>query len=86
VSTRGGDPALAGANFLTLLIDCVQHGTRPGTLSFKLASRKTSQHATTGGGTLSVAPLDPLASVPSGSNGLNASYEWVGSFASNQPG
>ncbi len=80
----GGDPALAGADLLTPLIGWVQHGTPPGTLSFKLA--KTHQNGTTGGGSLSVAPLDPLASLPSGSNGLNANYDWVGSFGSNEPG
>jgi hypothetical protein len=82
----GGDPALAGANLLTPLINWVQHATPPGTLSFQLASGKTVQPATTEGGTLSVAPLDPLASLPAGSNGLNTNYEWVGSFGSNEPG
>ncbi len=81
----GGDPALAGADLLTPLIDWVQHGTPPGTLSFKLASRKTRESAT-GGGSLSVAPLDPLASLASAPNGLNANYNWVGSFGSNEPG
>jgi hypothetical protein len=81
----GGDPALAGANLLTPLIDWVQHGTAPATLSFHLASTKTPHNATTGSGSLSVAPLDPLAPLPSGSNGLNAIYNWVGSFGSSAP-
>ena len=72
----GGDPALFGVNLLTPLIDWVQAGTPPGTLSLNLA----------GGGSLLVSPLDPLASLPSGSNGLNANYKWVGSFGSNEPG
>jgi hypothetical protein len=76
----GGAPALAGANLLTPLIDWVQHGTPPGALSLKLASTKTPHNGTTGGGSLSVAPLDPLAPLPSGSSGLNANYDWVGSF------
>jgi hypothetical protein len=76
----GGDPALAGANLLTPLIDWVQHGTPPGTLSFRLASTKT------GVGLMTVAPLDPLTPEPSGSNGLNANYDWVGSFRSDKPG
>jgi feruloyl esterase len=80
----GGDPALAGADLLTPLIDWVQHGAPPGALSFNLASKKTPRNRTTGGGSLSVAPLDPLASLPSGSNGLNANYDWVGSFGSNE--
>ena len=41
----GGDPALAGANLLTPLIDWVQHGTPPGTLSFDLASPKSARNA-----------------------------------------
>ena len=65
----GGDPALAGANLLTPLIDWVQHGTPPGTLSFNLVSTKTSRDGATGGGSMSVAPLDPLTPLPSGSNG-----------------
>ena len=63
----GGDPVLAGANLLTPLIDWVQHGTAPEALSFHLAATKTPEHGTTDGGSLSVAPLDPLASLPSGS-------------------
>ena len=43
----GGDPALAGADLLTPLIDWVQHGTPPGTLSFELASTKTPNTRTT---------------------------------------
>ena len=82
----GGDPALAGANFLTPLIDWVQHGTPPGTLSFSLASAETSQNGTTSGESMTVAPLDPLMPPPSGSNGLNANYDWVGSFGSNELG
>ena len=82
----GGDPALAGANLLTPLIDWVQHDSPPGTLSFNLASTKTPRNGTMGGGSMSVAPLDPLATLPLGSNGLNASYDWVGSFGSNDPG
>ena len=76
----GGDPALAGADLLTPLIDWVQHGTPPGTLSFSLASATTSQSGMTSGGSMTVAPLDPLMPLPSGSNGLNANYDWVGSF------
>ena len=82
----GGDPALAGANLLTPLIDWVQHGTPPGTLSLELASPKVAQNASAGEGAMSVAPLDPLASLPAGSNGLNANYDWVGSFGSRQSG
>ena len=82
----GGDPALAGPNLLTPLIDWVEHGTAPGSLSFSTATIKTSQNETTSGGSMTVAPLDPLAPVPSGSNGLNANYDWVGSFGSNEPG
>ena len=82
----GGDPALAGANLLTPLIDWVQHGAPPGTLSFSLASAKTSQNGMTSGGSMTVAPLDPLMPLPSGSNGLNANYDWVGSFGSNKLG
>ncbi len=82
----GGDPALAGADLLTPLIDWVQHGTAPGALSFTLASTKTSQSATTGDGSMSVAPLNPLTPLPSGSNGLNANDDWVGSFGSDEPG
>ncbi len=82
----GGAPALAGADLLTPLIDWVQHGTPPGTLSFELASTKTPEHKTSAGGSLSVAPLDPLAPLTSGSNGLNARYDWVGSFAADEPG
>jgi hypothetical protein len=82
----GGDPALAGANFLTPLIDWVEHGTPPGTLSFSLASTKASQNGTTSGESMTVAPLDPVTPLPSGSNGLNANYDWVGSFGSNEPG
>jgi len=77
----GGDPALAGANLLTPLIDWVQHAVAPATLSFTLGSTKTPQNRTTSG-SLSVAPLDPQATPPSGSNGLNADYDWVGSFGS----
>ncbi len=80
----GGDPALPGANLLSPLIDWIQHGTAPGTLSFATASTTTSQNGTARGGSLSVAPLDPLAALPSGSNGLNAEYDWVGSFTSNE--
>jgi feruloyl esterase len=82
----GGDPALAGADLLTPLIDWVQHGTPPGTLSFELASTKTPNKTTTAARSLSVAPLDPLAPLPSGSNGLNANYDWVGSFGPDGPG
>jgi hypothetical protein len=82
----GGDPALAGADLLTPLIGWVQHGTAPGTLSFNLASTKTGQDGTMADGSLSVAPLDPLASLPPGSSGLNAQYNWVGSFGSSGPG
>ena len=82
----GGDPALAGANLLTPLIDWVQHGAPPGTLSFSLASAKISQSAVASGGSMTVAPLDPLMPLPSGSNGLNAKYDWVGSFGSNEFG
>jgi len=82
----GGDPAIAGANLLTPLIGWVQHGTPPGTLSFNLASTKTSRDGATGGGSMTVAPLDPLTSPPSASNALNAHYDWVGSFGSNEPG
>jgi hypothetical protein len=82
----GGAPALAGANLLTPLIDWVQHGTPAGTHSFKLASTAASRSGTTGGGSMSVAPLDPLTPLPSGSNGLNANYDWVGSFGSSEPG
>jgi feruloyl esterase len=82
----GGDPALAGANLLTPLIDWVQYGTSPGTLSFTLASTKTRENGTTGGGSLSVAPLDPLAPLAAGSNGLNTNYDWVGSFGSHETG
>jgi feruloyl esterase len=81
----GGDPALAGANLLTPLINWVQHRTPPATLSFNLASTKSPQNGTTGGGSLSVAPLDPLVPRPSGSNDLNAVYDWVGSFGSSGP-
>jgi feruloyl esterase len=79
---EGGDPGLAGADLLTPLIDWVQHAAPPATLSFNVASTNTPRNATTGGGSMSVAPLDPLASLPAGSNGLNATYDWVGSFAS----
>ncbi len=82
----GGDPALAGADLLTPLIDWVQRGTPPETLSFDLASTKTHENRTSARGSLSVAPLDPLAPLPSGSNGLNAEYDWVGSFGPNAPG
>jgi hypothetical protein len=82
----GGEPALAGADLLTPLIAWVQQGIPPGTLSFSLVSTKTSQNGTTGGGSTPVAPLDPLTPLPSGSNGLNANYDWVGSFGSNAPG
>ena len=82
----GGDPAVAGANLLSPLIDWVQHDTPPGALSFKLASTQSPQNGATGGGSLSVSPLDPLASLPAGSNGLNANYNWVGSFGSSEPG
>ena len=82
----GGDPAVAGANLLTPLIDWVQHDTPPGALSFELASTQSPQNGATGGGSLSVSPLDPLASLPAGSNGLNANYNWVGSFGSSEPG
>ncbi len=81
----GGDPALAGADLLTPLIAWVQHGAPPGTLSFKLASSKNPEGAPQGGGSLSVAPLDPLTPLPSGSNGLNTNYDWVGSFGSHDP-
>jgi feruloyl esterase len=81
----GGDPVLAGANLLTPLIDWVQHGTPPGTLSFSLAGTRTARNGTAGGRSMSVAPLDPLTPLPSGSNGLNANYDWVGSFGSNAP-
>jgi hypothetical protein len=33
-----------------------------------------------------VAPLDPLTPLPSGSDGLNATYDWVGSFGPNAGG
>jgi Tannase and feruloyl esterase len=46
----GGDPALAGPNLLTPLIDWVEHGTAPGSLSFSTATIKTSQNETTSGG------------------------------------
>jgi feruloyl esterase len=82
----GGDPALAGANLLTPLIDWVQHGAPPGTLSFNLESTQTPQNGTTGGGSMSVAPLDPLTPLLPGSNGLNTNYDWVGSFVSNKRG
>ncbi len=82
----GGDPALAGADLLTPLIDWVQHGTPPGAVSLELAPTETSRNGTTGGGSMSVAPLDPLMPLPSGSNGLNANYDWVGSFRPNGPG
>jgi feruloyl esterase len=82
----GGDPGLAGADLLTPLIGWVRDGTPPGTLSFALVSTKASTGGTAGGGSLSVAPLDPLASPPSGPDDLNATYDWVGSFGSNQPG
>jgi feruloyl esterase len=82
---HGGDPALAGADLLTPLIDWVQHGTPPGALSFSLAATTTARNGTTGATLMSVAPLDPLTPLPSGSNGLNATYEWVGSFGSNAP-
>jgi feruloyl esterase len=81
----GGDPALAGANLLSPLIDWIQHGTAPGTLSFALASTNTPQSGPARGGSLSVAPLDPFAALPPGSNGLNADYDWVGSFTANEP-
>ena len=80
----GGDPALASADLLTPLIDWVQHRTPPGTLSFSLAATKTSQNGSTDDGLMTVAPLDPLTPLPSGSNGLNAHYDWVGSFGSNK--
>jgi hypothetical protein len=35
---------------------------------------------------MTVTPLDPLTPLPSGSNGLNADYNWVGSFGSNESG
>ncbi len=82
----GGDPAIGGANLLTPLMDWVQDGTPPGTLSFSLASTKTSHNGATNGGSMTVAPLDPLTPLPSGSNGLNADYHWVGSFGSHEPG
>ena len=81
----GGDPALAGANLLTPLIDWVEDGTPPGTLSFNVASTKSSQNRTTSSGSMTVTPFDPLSPLPSGSNGLNATYDWVGSFGSNEP-
>ena len=80
----GGNPAIAGANLLSPLIDWVQHDTPPGALSFKVTSTQTK--GTTGGGSMSVAPFDPLTPLPSGSNGLNANYDWVGSFGSHEPG
>ncbi len=82
----GGDPGLAGADLLTPLIDWVQNGTPPGTLSFSLASTETSQGGATGDGVMTVAPLDPLTPLPSGSHGLNANDDWVGSFAPREPG
>jgi hypothetical protein len=82
----GGDPALARADLLTPLIDWVQHGVPPGVLSFKLASAKAQTNRANGGGSLSVTPIDPVTPLPLGSKGLNASYKWVGSFGSGQPG
>jgi hypothetical protein len=82
----GGAPALAGANLLSPLIAWVQHGTPPGTLSFSLATTKSSQNGTAGAGSMTVAPLDPMTPLPAGSDGLNADYDWVGSFGSNEPG
>ena len=35
---------------------------------------------------MNVAPLDPLTPLPAGSDGLNATYDWVGSFGSTKPG
>jgi feruloyl esterase len=81
----GGDPALAGANLLTPLIDWVQSATPPGTLSFKVTTEKATDEDTKGGASMSVAPLDPLTPLPSGSNGLNSRYDWVGSFSSGDP-
>ena len=82
----GGDPDLDGANLLSPLIDWVQHGTPPGALSFRLVATKTSQDETADGGSMTVAPLDPMTPLPSGSNGLNADYNWVGSFGSKGTG
>jgi feruloyl esterase len=78
----GGDPALAGANLLSPLMDWVENGTPPETLSFGLGSTKTSLNGTESGQSISVAPLDPLTPLPKGSSGLNADYDWVGSFGS----
>jgi feruloyl esterase len=78
----GGDPAVSGANLLTPLIDWVQHGTPPGALSFVLAQRKAPRKGTTAARLPLVAALDPLTRLPPGSKGLNAGYDWVGSFAS----
>jgi hypothetical protein len=82
----GGDPELAGANLLSPLMDWVQHGTPPGTLSFRLVSAKNARNETADDGSMTVTPLDPLTPLPSGSNGLNADYNWVGSFGSNESG
>ncbi|MGB7052827.1 MAG: tannase/feruloyl esterase family alpha/beta hydrolase [Acidimicrobiales bacterium] len=78
----GGDPAVSGANLLTPLIDWVQHGTPPGSVSFVLAQKKALRNGTTAAGSLSVMALDPLIPLPLGSKGLNADYDWVGSFTS----
>ncbi len=82
----GGDPALSGADLLAPLIDWVQHGTPPGPLSLDTLPTQAAQKGTTGGDPMSVAALDPLTPLPPGSNGLNARYDWVGSFGSNKPG
>jgi hypothetical protein len=80
----GGAPALAGADLLTPLIDWVQRGTVPGPLTLEVAaeSRATGE---TGAGSLSVVPLNPLITTATVPSGLNATYDWVGSFGSSAP-
>lgn len=72
----GGAPSGVTADLLTPLIDWVQTGTAPQSITFPLVQPTATASA------LTVAPLNPDAPPPGGFAGLNAHYNWVGSFKS----
>jgi feruloyl esterase len=71
-----GSPAVTG-NLLSPLVNWVEHGVAPGTVSFPLVHPVPKLRAIT------VHPVNPLLPPPGGARGLNTRARWIDRF---QPG
>jgi len=75
-----GDPATS-IDVMDELVDWVQNGKAPGTVSFPVSGQSTGTPLSS----LSVQPFNPLEPAPR-NNGLNSNYRYIGRESEYRPG